>query len=265
MPELPEVELAARRLREAIVDQSIVSAEALHTATARSLTQAACRALVGRRVQAVERRAKVQLVHLDDGSVLAVHLRMTGDWHITVAAAPPPAYERARFAFDNGVRVSFIDRRALGVLSRHAPGTLRLPAYGVEPLSDAFTVAALHAALASRRGPIKPALLDQRVVAGLGNIYAAEALWVARIRPDAPANRIARIRVERLRDAIVDVLEHAPSTRYYGRLAVAAENTEDGPWRVYGREGEPCARCASRIGRVVQSGRSTFFCRRCQR
>lgn len=265
MPELPEVEFAAQRLRDAVTNQTIVSAHARHPSTARTLTPATCHALVGRQVRAVERRAKVQLVHLDDGSTLAVHFRMTGDWDIGRAMDAAPDYERARFIFANGNRVSFTDSRAFGVLALYAPGTLVLPAYGPEPLSDAFDANALHDALATRRGPIKSALLDQRVVAGLGNIYAAEALWVARIRPDIAANRIARVRVARLRDAIRLVLEQAPRARYYDRAPSAQDVDTDEPWRVYGREGQPCTRCGSAIARIVQAGRSTFYCRRCQR
>jgi len=260
MPELPEVEDAARRLRAAVLNRTIVSARALHPSTARSLTDDACRRLVGQRVVSVDRRAKLQVVRFADDRVLEVHLRMTGDWDIGRDNDPPPQYERARFTCDDGTRISFVDSRAFGVLTVHNPGTFILPAYGPEPLNDAFTATVLMTALHTRRGPIKPVLLDQQVIAGLGNIYAAEALWEARIRPDTPANRIALLRVARLRDAIRLVLNQAPSTRYYER----AERVEES-WRVYDREGEPCLRCGKTIMRIVQAGRSTFYCRRCQR
>jgi len=260
MPELPEVEDAARRLRAAVLNRTIVSARALHPSTARSLTDDACRRLVGQRVVSVDRRAKLQVVRFADDRVLEVHLRMTGDWDIGRDNDPPPQYERARFTCDDGTRISFVDSRAFGVLTVHNPGTFILPAYGPEPLNDAFTATVLMTALHTRRGPIKPVLLDQQVIAGLGNIYAAEALWEARIRPDTPSNRIALLRVARLREAIRLVLNQAPSTRYYER----AERVEES-WRVYDREGEPCLRCGKTIMRIVQAGRSTFYCRRCQR
>ncbi len=259
MPELPEVEDAARRLRAAIINRTIVSARALHPSTARSLTDEACRQLVGQQVVSVERRAKLQVVRFADDRVLEVHLRMTGDWDIGRDDNPAPQYERARFICDDGTRISFVDSRAFGVLTVHEPGTFDLPTYGPEPLDDAFTATALMTALHTRRGPIKPVLLNQQVIAGLGNIYAAEALWEARIRPDTPANRIAFVRLIRLRDAIRLVLNQAPSARYSERL----ERVES--WRVYDREGEQCRRCGKTIVRIVQAGRSTFYCRGCQR
>ncbi len=265
MPELPEVEDAARRLRLALVGRTVVSAQAFHPSIAKSLTPAACRRLIGRQIVSVQRRAKLQLIHFDDGQILEVHFRMTGDWEIGRDNDPAPALERARFCFDDGTRVSFTDGRALGVLKLHAAGDFVMPVLGPEPLDDHFDAATLAAALAAKRGPIKPVLLDQRVLAGLGNIYAAEALWEARIRPDAPANSLTGGRVSRLRDAIRLVLQTAPVTRYSERTSRAAEDVEDAPWRVYGREGEACRRCGTRVARIVQAGRSTFLCRKCQR
>ena len=265
MPELPEVEDAARRLRIALVGRTVVAAQALHPALAKSLTAAACRRVEGRTVAAVERRAKFQLVHLDDGQLIEIHFRMTGDWDIGRVDDPPPPLERARFTCSDGTRVSLVDARAFGVIRRHAAGAFVMPALGPEPLDESFDVTVLTAVLRSRRGPIKPVLLDQRVVAGLGNIYAAEALWQARIRPDAPANSLSRARVARLRDAIQLVLNAAPSGRYYERSGSAAAGASEEGWRVYGREGKPCRRCGTRIARIVQAGRSTFHCRKCQR
>ena len=277
MPELPEVEDAARRLRIALVGRTIVAAQALHPALAKSLTEAACHRLTGRRVMAVTRRAKFQLVHLDDGQLLEIHFRMTGDWDIGRVSDPPPALERARFTCADDTRVSLVDGRAFGVIRLHDVGAFVMPPLGPEPLDDAFDAAVLASALRPKRGPIKPVLLDQRVVAGLGNIYAAEALWEARIRPDTPANSLSPARVARLRDAIQLVLNAAPSGRYYERKGTAIgtqsgteSGTESGAtsheeWRVYGREGEPCRRCGNRVGRIQQAGRSTFLCRKCQR
>jgi len=265
MPELPEVEDAARRLRTAIVGKTVLSAQSLHPSIARSLTQPACSGLVARRAEEVARRGKIQLVRFDDGRLLEVHFRMTGDWAIGRDPEPPPTLERARFVFDDGTRVSYVDGRAFGVLRVHQPGAFRMPELGPEPLDESFDAAALAVALRTRRGPIKPVLLDQRVVAGLGNIYAAEALWEAGIRPDAPANRISRARVARLRDSIRLVLQHADGSRYFERDATWPERPQVDNWRVYDREGEPCRRCSSRIARIVQSGRSTYSCRNCQR
>ncbi len=267
MPELPEVEDAARRLSSAVLGRTIESATALHPSLARSLTPESCARLTGRVVTGVTRRAKFQLVQFHDGQLLEVHFRMTGDWDIGRVGQPAPALERARFVFDEGTRVSYVDGRAFGMLTLHAAGTFVMPELGPEPLDERFDAATLVAALASRPGPIKPVLLDQRVVAGLGNIYAAEALWEARIRPDARANGLSIVRVARLRDAIQLVLRAAPSSRYYERTAASGDGdaTPTETWRVYDREGEACNRCGRRISRIVQAGRSTYCCRVCQR
>jgi formamidopyrimidine-DNA glycosylase len=145
----------------------------------------------------------------------------------------------------------------------HAPGAFHLPDLGPEPLGEAFTVQAFADTLGARRGPIKPVLLDQKVVSGVGNIYAAESLWVARIHPARVASSLSRARVTRLRDAIREVLSLAPSARYFAHPE--EQTADDDVWRVYGREGEACTRCGGRIRRIVQAGRSTFYCGGCQR
>lgn len=266
MPELPEVEFAASRLREAVAGHTIVRAEALHPSQRRYLPPAAARALAGQRIERVERRAKVQLLHLGDGSVIEVHFRLNGDWEFTAPSEPPPPHERVRLTTAEGVRVSLVDSRALCVLKRHPPGTFAGIDAGPEPLTDAFTVAGFRAALSARRAPIKPVLLDPRVVAGVGNIYASEALWEARIHPATAANTLSRGRVERLRDAIQLVLRTAPTGRYWARTtADGVPVSESAIWRVYGRTGEPCRRCGSAVREVVQGGRRSYWCARCQR
>ncbi len=263
MPELPEVEAAAQRLRQWVLGRTIASAESLHPSLARSLTATACRSLGGRRITEINRRAKMQLVWLDDGQVLEIHFRMTGDWAFGHHGDAPPAHERARIRFTDGTRISLIDSRALSVLRLHAVGQLHLPDLGPEPLSEDFTVDAFHAALAKRRGPIKPVLLNQRVVAGLGNIYAAEALWDSRVHPTRSAASLSHKRVQALRDAIRVVLNTATAARYYTRDAAAGADEYE--WRVYGREGHACSRCAGTIKRIIQAGRSTYYCGGCQR
>lgn len=280
MPELPEVELASRQLRAVAAGQVIASVHVLHAAQRRHLPLSAQRALVGRRIDTITRRAKVQLLHLDDGAVLEVHFRMTGDWAFTTRSdtASTPPHVRVRVVLASGDIVHLVDSRALSVVRRHAPGTFTDINAGPEPLDDAFTTEVLRAALATRRGPIKTVLLDQRVVAGIGNIYAAEALWEARIAPQAPAHALSRARVARLRDAIVHVLRTAPASRYYDRANTAGTTPRDDgtgltmsgstdaePWRVYGRHGAPCLRCGSRLLYAALAGRGTCWCGRCQR
>jgi formamidopyrimidine-DNA glycosylase len=261
MPELPEVEHAAQRLRAAVLGHTIARAEALHPSQRRHFPAKACKAVAGQRIERIERRAKVQLLHLANGAVLEVHFRMTGDWEFTALHEPPPKYERVRFETVEGTRVSLADSRAFGVVTLHAPGRFVPIDAGPEPLTDDFTVEGFRDALAKRRGPIKPTLLDQKLVAGVGNIYASEACWEAKIHPATPSNRLSKARVARLRDAIRRVLETAPVGRYYAR----ADVNEREIWRVYGKDGDPCRRCGSRIVRTVQTGRSTYHCGRCQR
>ena len=272
MPELPEVERATTVLRAAAVGHTILDVRALHPAIARTLTPHAIRALRDRTIERVERRAKHQLVYLDDGHVLEIHFKMTGDWAIGLEGDDDRPLERARITLDNGTRVSLIDGRAFAVMRVHAPGALALPDLGPEPDDVAFTGALLQASVARKKTlPIKVALLDQRVVAGLGNIYAAESLWEAKTSPTALASSLSLVRCNRLVAAIRLVLERAPAERYYDRDGrsltgdTALSGMSDDAWRVYAREGLPCVRCRTTIERITQAGRSTFFCPRCQR
>lgn len=265
MPELPEVEDAMRRLRDAIVGRTLVRIRTLHPSQRRSLTAASSRAITGDRVVGVTRRAKLQLVRFESGHVLEVHFRMTGDWSIGRVGDPVPPQERVRFEFDDGTRVSLVDGRALSVLRLHAPGELALPDLGPEPLEESWSAEQFAAVLALRRAPIKSILLDQRVLSGIGNIYASESLWEARIDPRTPANSLSNARVARLQSAIRTVLRRAPAGRYYERGGSARAAAEDEAWRVYGKEGEPCRRCGRKIQRIVQAGRSTYWCAGCQK
>jgi formamidopyrimidine-DNA glycosylase len=149
------------------------------------------------------------------------------------------------------------DSRALSTVEVHAAGVPVTLGLGPEPGDAALTPEHLRAAFARRRAAIKPVLLDQRVIAGLGNIYAAEALWRARIDPRVTAASLTRGRVARLLEAITEVISGATGGRYYGEGSDRFD--------VYDREGEPCRRCNARIARIVQAGRSTYFCPRCQR
>jgi len=260
MPELPEVEFARTVLDEAARGKVVAEVRLTHPSLERCLPAAHRAALVGRRVVGVERRGKHQLLHLDDGSALHVHFRMAGDWVVGRAGDPVPRHARAHILFDDGTRVALVDPRALCTVSLHATPDSALPALGPEATDLTLTPEALRAALVRRRGPIKPVLLDQRVVAGLGNIYAAEALWHARISPLAPAASLGRARLARLIEGMRLTLAEAAegSGRY-----IRDEST--GRFNVYGREGEPCPRCGAAIRRVVQAGRSTYYCPRCQK
>ena len=259
MPELPEVEAARRVVERATVGRTIAALRVVHPALERCISPAELRSLEGRRVTAVDRRGKHQLLRLDDGRVLHVHFRMAGDWDVGRESDPPPRHARALFTFTGGERVALVDSRALCTLTLHASAEEALPALGPEASDPSLTAQQLAAGMARRRGPIKPVLLDQRVVAGLGNIYAAEALWHARISPVAPASSLSAPRVARLLDGMRVALDEAVSDPGRFSRGEAVQRL-----RVYGREGEPCERCGRAVRRIVQAGRSTFYCPRCQ-
>ena len=258
MPELPEIAAAVEQLAQAIAGKTVVRLEVLHAALAKKMPRRAASSLRGIVIVGVERRGKHQVVRLGDGRVIVAHFRLNGEWEVGRQDDPVPRFARALLAMDDGTRVALVDSRALASLVLAATAAAVLPPMGPEADDPAFTAAALGAALAKRRGPIKPALLDQRVVAGLGNIYAVEALWLAKISPFTPASQLGPERRARLVRAIRDVLRRAPSGRYWMTDRVTN-------WRVYDREGAKCKRCDGRIRRSVQGGRSTFHCPRCQR
>ena len=256
MPELPEVEAALEVLRTRARGRTIVRMRVLHPALRRRLKPAQLRALAGARIARVERRGKHQLLHLDDGRVLHAHFRMNGDWMFAETGAPLPRFARAVIDFEDGSSLVFVDSRALGTIDLHPAGAELDLGLGPDAADPEWTAAQLAVALAPRRGPIKPALLDQRLVAGLGNIYAAEALWRARISPFAPCNVLTRAQISKLRKAIDAVIVRATGTRYTDDDTVALD--------VYDREGQPCRRCGTTIERIVQAGRSTYYCPHCQ-
>lgn len=256
MPELPEVEAALQVLRSSARDRTIVRVRVLHPALRRRLKPAQLRSLVGARITRVERRGKHQLLHLDDGRLLHAHFRMNGDWTPIAAGEPLPRFARAVLDFDDGSSLVFVDSRALGTIDLHPAGAELDLGLGPDAADPDWTAQQLGAALASRRGPIKPALLDQRLVAGLGNIYAAESLWRARLSPVLPCSAVTRAQTSALRKAIAAVLVRASGARYTDDDTVTLD--------VYDREGLPCRRCATPIERIVQAGRSTYYCPTCQ-
>ena len=260
MPELPEVEEAMQRLRRAVEGKTIARAKALHPALLRQFPDATARRLRQQRIVRIERRGKHQLIHLANGSTLHAHFRMNGDWLLSTTATPAHKFTRALVELDDGTRIELNDSRALSALTLHKKGENPLPDLGMEANDPGLSASHLKSALKSRRGPIKPALMDQKLIAGLGNIYAAEALWRATISPKAVAASLSLPRLERLVDAIRAVLEeeNRPPGRY-----TDIEGRDR--FEVYDREGEPCSRCGRPIKRIPQAGRSTYFCGYCQR
>jgi len=260
MPELLEVEEAMQRLRSAVEGKTIARAKALHPAILRQFPDSSARRLRQRRIIRIERRGKHQLLHLDSGATVHAHFRMNGDWLLTTIDTPVDRFTRAMIELTDGTRIELNDSRALSAISLHAKGVNPLPALGMEANDPALDAAYLKTALKARRGPIKPALMDQKLIAGLGNIYAAESLWRAKISPRAVSSSLSKARLERLATAIHEVLEaeNRPPGRY-----TDTEGRER--FVVYDREGLPCSRCGTLIKRIPQAGRSTYFCPKCQK
>jgi len=259
MPELPEVERAARALGRAALGKTIASVKAIHPALKRRLSPAQSRATRGKRIDRIERRGKHQLLHLDSGDTLVVHFRMNGDWEIGTTSDPIDRFARAMIELSDGTRVSLVDSRALSSITLDREGASSLPKLGREASDPSLDADYLLAALGRKKVAIKPALMDQSVMAGLGNIYAAEALWEAELDPRRPAAKVTKTKLAKLVESIRLVL--SPKKRRPGRYT---EKRGVERFAVYDREGKGCRRCDGIIERIVQAGRSTYFCPGCQ-
>lgn len=258
MPELPEVEAAARFLHERIAGRTLREVTWLHPSMAR-VASVDVHARIGHRVRRVVRVAKWQEIVFDDEAALIVHFRMTGDWAVT-NGPEAPRYARAHFAFSGARHVWLIDPRVLSQVTARRAGETTDASIGPDALDPTLDAQALRARFASRGTPIKQLLLDQSVIAGLGNIYAAEALWYARIHPATAARQLTLARVTRLLDGIRLTLRLALDDVGRHQYGSATERLA-----VYDREGQPCTRCDAPITRTTQGQRSTYWCRRCQR
>lgn len=276
MPELPEVEHVVRALRRAVLGRRIVAAEVkLPKLVAPTSSSVFNRKLKGASIESVTRRGKFILIKLDSGRVLVVHLRMTGKFLILKPDDPLPRHAHAIFYLDDERRLVFRDQRQFGVMRLVAGSRLGktkgIEKLAPEPFSDDFSVAYLRETLSRSRRTLKTLLLDQTRVLGLGNIYAAEALFRAGVNPFKVASELSSGRVERLHQAIRDVFRAAVSGNSSRRINL--ENADGfsygeafgNVWQVYEREGEPCFKCGSRIRRISHGGRSTYWCPRCQR
>ena len=280
MPELPEVERVRRALQPVMEGARFVEVVARRPDLRRALPPRFAARLTGHTVQRLDRRGKYLIADLTSGDVLLMHLGMSGSFHVDAGAGIEPVamyYTRRRadahdhivFRMSSGAIVTFNDPRRFGsmdLIARDAlPGHRAVGTLGPEPLADTFTPEALALSCRGRRTPLKAALLDQRVVAGVGNIYACEALHVARLSPRRRASAIATAKgsprpgARRLVRAIRSVILRAIGQQEGG--------ADDDRFRVYGREGLACPRrgCRGTIRRIVQAGRSTFYCPVCQR
>ncbi|MGH2971939.1 MAG: bifunctional DNA-formamidopyrimidine glycosylase/DNA-(apurinic or apyrimidinic site) lyase [Gaiellaceae bacterium] len=260
MPELPEVETERGRLADAIAGKRIASARIDDVRLTRPDDPNVIAAMLsGDRVVAVERRGKYIVVRLDSGHVLLVHLRMTGGFRYA-----PATHERAVLELDDGSRVAYRDTRRFGtwhLAEEEDAEHLLAVKNGPEPLGRRFTTAFLAGRFAGRKAPLKAAILDQRTVAGLGNIYADEALWHACLNPLTPAGELDGDEIAALRDGIRKALKLGISRQGadLGDGAYAGGRMQD-EFRAYGRDGLPCPRCGTPIVKTRVGGRGTWYC-----
>jgi len=270
VPELPEVETIARGLDNALRGKTIADAEVRLARVVAPKPARFRREIAGERIERVGRRGKFAVMTLGSGRSLVVHLRMTGRLVVLPAgAADDYPYTNVRLRFTDGTTLCFADARTFGRMRLVGPEEPWAADIGVEPLSEDFSLERFSGLLRRRTTPVKVFLLDQRHIAGIGNIYACEALWEARIRPSRPAGALSRPARARLHAAIGSVLRKAIEMR--GTSVddyVDAEGLRGGFQNVlscYGRDGKACSRCGTTIVRTVLAQRGTWWCRACQK
>jgi formamidopyrimidine-DNA glycosylase len=274
MPELPEVETIRSRLAPGLRGRTLETVEIRDPRLTRPEPPGLVAAALEREsIADVRRRGKYLVVAFASGRHLLVHLRMTGNvLHPAPEGHEDDPHVRAMIGLDDGTRVVYRDVRRFGTWDLLEPGELEgyfaARRLGVEPLGRAFTAAGLGRALAGRRAPVKAALLDQRAAAGVGNIYADEALWYARLNPLTPAGELHREQVAGLREGVrkalrLGIRRQGATLRDY-RGADGARGRMQHEFRVSGREGEPCDRCGTPIAKTRVAGRGTWYCPTCQ-
>ena len=283
MPELPEIETVRRGLAPVMEGVRIVQADVNRPDLRWPFPENMSNRLTGAKIERLRRRSKYILADLDTGESLMIHLGMSGRMLISGAKLGtfthdhPPAekHDHVVFHLENGARVTFNDPRRFGAMdlldTKTADSHKLLATIGPEPLGNSFDEAYLADALQNKGSPIKSALLDQRIVAGLGNIYVCETLYRARISPLRKAGQLSKLRVKSLvpiiRQVLTEAIEAGGSSLKDFRQADGDLGYFQHSFDVYGREGEPCRTddCANTIMRAVQSGRSSFYCPTCQR
>lgn len=272
MPELPEVETVKNDLAAVIVGRRVQRCQVLDRRVVTGSVPSFIHALQGKIFGSPTRRAKAILIPLIPEQFLVIQLRMTGQFLYQRSSDLSTEVNHVRLVMDldDGSRLFYIDQRMFGKLSC-VSDPMDIPYIakaGPEPLGDEFTTAYLMDALRSRKGPIKTVLLNQDIVAGLGNIYVSEALFAAGIHPATPGKAISRADAVRLRARIREILNEAIAHRGTSMRNYRDASGQKGGFmdliKVYGRAGESCPRCAGAIERMVQAGRSTFFCPSCQ-
>ncbi len=270
MPELPEVETIRRGLERLLAGHRIDGVDFRPEKRLRSVGKRPLEELEGQTVLRIDRHGKFLLSRLSGGGTLLVHLGMTGKILFAEAGEVERPHTHLVLDLDDGRQLRFSDPRRFGALKVYAKGPVPdLRGYGLDALDAAFTDEHLASLLAASSAPLKAFLLDQRKVAGLGNIYAVEALWRAGLSPRRKARTTPKAKVPTLHAAIVAVLQDSLAAGgtsfndYVDHIGQPGKFVAD--LAVFQREGEPCPRCGESVRRIVQSGRSTFYCGRCQR
>lgn len=276
MPELPEVELVTKSLEKLVKNRKIVAADLLRQRLApESAPEVFAEQLKDASINAVHRRGKHILFDLDNGRTLIAHLRMSGRFMLLPFERENPKYTHAVFYFGDEMRLVFQDQRHFGFMKIVETENLfeakELKKLAPEPFSDAFSKEYFRAVLKTSKKPIKEVLLDQTKVLGLGNIYASEAMFLAKVNPQSAANTITRKKADALYESAKMVLEE--SIAHGSTMNVDPENIDgsyyggnyESHWRVYDREKELCISCQTPIARITQAGRSTYFCPKCQK
>jgi formamidopyrimidine-DNA glycosylase len=273
MPELPEIETIRRGLVPLLAGRKVLGVRVRERRLREPIAVRGLARLRGATVTGIRRRSKYLLVDTDVGLTLLIHLGMTGQLWVADTGRPQRPHEHVVIALDDGRELRFADARRFGLLcllkSDVAHRDPRLKGLGPEPLGDGLTGEALHRVSRGRKKPVKNFLMDTRSIAGVGNIYACEALYRSELSPRRAVGKIGRAVWERLLANLRDVLNESISA---GGTTLRDFLNAEGDvgyfavsLRVYDRAGEPCGRCGARIRRIVQAGRSTFYCPRCQR
>lgn len=268
MPELPEVETVANEIRPYVTGRRIVEVKVLWPGTVKGHTpEEFIAGLAGQIVIEVSRRAKYIVWNLSGGQRLLTHLKMTGS---LIAAAPnsePPPYNRMEITLDDGVKIYFRDPRKFGRM-KLITGTVPLDELGPEPLEASFTAAVFEAILKKRKSPIKPMLLDQTLIAGIGNMYADESLYKAQIHPLRPADSLSDEEYRALHRAIQQILRAAIDSKGASISNYIRPGGELGhahfAFQVAHKRGDHCNRCSTALERIVVRGRGTYLCPSCQ-
>jgi formamidopyrimidine-DNA glycosylase len=274
MPELPEVETVRRQLEAAVVGRTIKGVKVRFAGRLNLKPAALAKAVVGAKVAAVARRAKLLLIGLDNGWTMAVHLKMTGHFALQPTGQPWGKHAHVIFKLDQGEDLVFEDLRKFGFIrlyrTEEIPEVVAGHKYGPEPLERSFSDKVFAACLARRGGKqVKGALLDQTCIAGVGNIYADESLWQAKIRPDRRVSTLKPAEIKALRQAIIKSLRSG--VRHNGTTAddffdiYGQPGQNQTKLKAYGRGGEPCPRCRQPLQKFKLVGRGTHWCPKCQK